>query len=67
VIVPGGYNPWDLAGDSWLDHDAARAAINFFPEKPEAMLRASREGLAVHSPAMAGRDRRQPVRLEAPR
>lgn len=30
--VPG-YSPWDQAGDSWLDHAAALAAINFFAEK----------------------------------
>jgi phage terminase large subunit-like protein len=30
--IPG-YNPWDQAGDAWLDHDAAIRAINFFPEK----------------------------------
>ena len=29
--IPG-YNPWDLAGDSWLDHEAAAAAINFFAD-----------------------------------
>jgi phage terminase large subunit-like protein len=30
--VPG-YDPWDLAGDAWLDHDAAAHAINWFAEK----------------------------------
>jgi phage terminase large subunit-like protein len=33
--VPG-YNPWDQAGDAWLDHDAALAAINWFRREPEA-------------------------------
>ncbi len=27
--IPG-YNPWDQAEDSWLDHAAAIAAVNFF-------------------------------------
>lgn len=30
--IPG-YNPWDQAGDSWLDHDAAADAINWFSDK----------------------------------
>lgn len=29
--IPG-YNPWDQAGDSWLDHAAAVRAINWFAE-----------------------------------
>ncbi|HYF34556.1 MAG TPA: terminase TerL endonuclease subunit [Prosthecobacter sp.] len=29
--IPG-YNPWDQAGDAWLDHDAAYHAINWFQE-----------------------------------
>jgi phage terminase large subunit-like protein len=29
--IPG-YNPWDQAGDSWLDHDAALSAINWFAD-----------------------------------
>src|SRR5438105_12682897 len=30
--IPG-YNPWDHAGDCWLHHDAAAAAINFFADR----------------------------------
>jgi phage terminase large subunit-like protein len=30
--IPG-YDPWDQAGDAWLDHAAAAAAINWFAEK----------------------------------
>lgn len=29
--IPG-YNPWDQAEDSWLDHDAAAKAVNWFNE-----------------------------------
>jgi phage terminase large subunit-like protein len=29
-LIPG-YDPWALAGDSWLDHEAADRAIQFFP------------------------------------
>jgi P27 family predicted phage terminase small subunit len=60
--VPG-YNPWDQAGDSWLDHEAALAAINWFAENLKHVEGSPRANRSFS--AWQARDRRQPVRVEA--